>query len=238
MKIPVLDHGYVRLVDHMGSDLTVVNAARASFAKQSQWVRNQPGNLSKKDQRLITYLTQHGHLSPFRHVTIQLEVKAPLMVARQWWKYVVGGDHTMDGWNETSRRYVAAEPEFYIPAQWRRASEDKKQGSGAPIDGPVSEALTNQLRSFQQDAAKLYDHTLALGVVAEQARLFLPMYGLYTSWFWTTSLQGAAHFLRQRLDDEAQVEIQVYAKAVHDLLSTGLPELQHSLAALIDLSPG
>src|SRR5690606_21252109 len=107
-RIGVLDKGYVRLVDVMGSDLSVANAARVSFAREST-------EFDDRDERLIRFLAREGHTSPFRHAMVTFEVKAPLMVARQWWKYVVGSDHTMDGWNEVSRRYVDTEPEFYMP---------------------------------------------------------------------------------------------------------------------------
>jgi thymidylate synthase (FAD) len=106
--INVLDKGYVRLVNVMGSDLSVVNSARVSYDKEST-------ELSEKDARLIRFLAREGHTSPFRHATLQFEMYAPLMVARQHWKYIVGSDHTMDAWNESSRRYVTEEPAFYIP---------------------------------------------------------------------------------------------------------------------------
>lgn len=118
MKINVLDRGYVRLVDHMGSDLSVVNSARVSYAKQSK-------ELSPNDTKLIQFLAREGHTSPFRHATVQLEFYAPLMVARQHWKYVVGSDHTMDAWNEASRRYITIDVENYVPQplQWRSKPE-------------------------------------------------------------------------------------------------------------------
>lgn len=111
----------------MGTDLSVVNAARASFAKESE-------ELSSKDARLIDFLIRENHMSPFRHAFMTFEIKAPLMVARQHWKYVVGSDHTMDSWNESSRRYITMEPEFYIPEanQWRMAPEDKNRA----LEGP------------------------------------------------------------------------------------------------------
>ena len=103
--IEVLDKGYVRLVDSMGNDLSVVNAARVSFASESK-------EMSVKDAHLIDFLIRENHMSPFRHAFITFEIKAPMMVARQHWKYVVGSDHTMDSWNESSRRYITSEPEF------------------------------------------------------------------------------------------------------------------------------
>lgn len=210
----VLDHGYVRLVDVMGSDLTVVNAARVSYNKESF-------SLTEKDKRLIRFLAEHGHTSPFRHATMQWEIYAPLMVARQWWKYIVGSMHQdpMTAWNESSRRYVTELPTFYIPTsmEWRSAPENSKQGSGKPLPEHIGSYLTKQLLKLQDDALFLYQYALELGVCAEQARLFLPAYGLYVRWYWTCSLQACVHFLQQRLADDAQWEIQQYAKAVYHL---------------------
>src|SRR6185437_7973268 len=107
-KIDVLDKGYVILHDVMGSDLTVSNSARVSYNKKKE-------EISDADKRVIAFLAREGHTSPFRHATLQFEVYAPLMVARQWWKYVVGSDHVLDAWNESSRRYITEEPVFYVP---------------------------------------------------------------------------------------------------------------------------
>lgn len=208
----VLDKGYVRLVDVMGSDLSVVNSARVSYNKAKS-------ELDSKDERLINFLASNDHTSPFRHAMLQFEVYAPLMVARQWWKYVVGSDHVMDAWNESSRRYITEECEFYIPQsdEWRSAPEDSKQGSGEPIDTKVGDFFTLRLNQIIDETEKMYELALEKGICAEQARLFLPAYGMYVRWYWTTSLQGAAHFLNQRLEHDAQKEIQEYAKAVHEL---------------------
>jgi thymidylate synthase (FAD) len=154
---------------------------------------------------------------------VTLEVKAPLMVARQWFKYVVGSDHTMDGWNETSRRYVTMEPEFYIPEVWRSAPENKKQGSGGPVDQHIADSTDESFRWHIDNSLIRYSAALAQGVAPEQARLFLPAYAMYTTWRWSASLQSVAHFLRQRLADDAQVEIQEYAKAVDSLVRPLFP---------------
>ena len=215
-KIDVLDHGYVRLVDIMGSDLSPVNAARASFAKESR-------ELSEKDISLINYLVDNSHMSPFRHAFISFEVKAPLMIARQWWKYIVGSDHSMDGWNEQSRRYVSAEPEFYIPDTWRKASEDKKQGSGENVDSIDNRILTMDYTKYLNECASYYRDLIKKGIAPEQARLVLPAYAMYTTWYWSTSLQGVLHFIEQRLGDDAQDEIQQYAKAIANFVKTEFP---------------
>ena len=214
----VLDKGYVRLVDVMGSDLSVANAARASFAKEST-------ALSAADARLIDYLARENHMSPFRHAFMTFEIKAPLMVARQHWKYVIGSDHTMDSWNESSRRYVTSEPEFYIPSQeqWRLAPDNKKQGSGGPLDPWTGTLLSQQLEDYIQQGEALYNMAMQNGVAAEQARLFLPAYGMYVIYRWSCSLQSVALFLNQRLEEESQREIQDYARAVKDLIIDKFP---------------
>jgi thymidylate synthase (FAD) len=216
MTIPVLDHGYVRLVDFMGSDLAVVNAARVSFDKEAKF-------WDEKQEKLLAFLWRNGHTSPFRHATIKFEVYAPLMVARQWWKYVVGNDHTMDGWNESSRRYVTEEPQFYVPEVWRSAPEDKKQGSGEPVNSNDDSYLWQLHNSNLERCVNAYNQAIKLGVAVEQARLLLPAYAMYVRWQWTTSLQGLMHFCQQRIADDAQWEIQQYAKACAQLGKSPFP---------------
>jgi thymidylate synthase (FAD) len=214
--IEVLDRGYVRLVDIMGDDLSVVNAARASFAKESS-------AMTDADERLIKFLVRENHMSPFRHAFMTFEFKAPLMVARQHWKYIIGSDHTMDGWNESSRRYVTSDPEFYVPDVWRSAPENKKQGSGAPVDGLIADQLTLDLIRYYSEGISLYEKAMDDGVAAEQARLFLPAYGMYVNYRWSCSLQSVMLFLNQRLAEDSQVEIQEYAKAVKELVKDKFP---------------
>lgn len=216
--INVLDKGYVRLVNHMGSDLTVVNAARVSYAKESS-------ELNDRDMKLIKFLAREHHTSPFRHVILQFEVYAPLMVARQWWKYVIGSAHfegtgdSLEAWNESSRRYITEEPTFYTPAsdEWRSKPENSKQGSGETLSSEVGVKLTTELIEYIETGIQKYESALSQGVCAEQARLFLPAYGMYVRWYWTASLQSVCHFLNQRLESDAQKEIQNYAKAILEL---------------------
>lgn len=214
----VLDKGYVRLVDSMGSDLSVVNAARASFAKESL-------EMNSKDARLIDFLARENHMSPFRHAFMTFEFKAPLMVARQHWKYVVGSDHTMDSWNESSRRYITMEPEFYLPKanEWRLAPEDKKQGSAGPCDPFTGATLTAELERYIEQGEAFYQLAMDNGIAAEQARLFLPAYGMYVVYRWSCSLQSVLLFLNQRLAEDSQVEIQEYARAVYRLAQPKFP---------------
>jgi len=224
-SIAVLDNGYVRLVDVMGSDLSVVNAARASFAKESS-------EMSKDDARLINFLARENHMSPFRHAFATFEFKAPLLVARQHWKYVVGSDHTMDSWNESSRRYITMEPEFYVPksGEWRLAPDNKKQGSGGPIDPWTGSILTEELKKHIEQGEALYKMAMGNGVAPEQARLFLAAYGMYVVYRWSCSLQSIALFLNQRSSEDAQHEIGDYAKAVQKLIG---PHFPVSLSCLV-----
>lgn len=224
-KLSVLDgKGYVILHDVMGGDLTVANAARVSYDKKSD-------ELTDGDRRLIAFLAREGHTSPFRHTTLQFEVYSPLMVARQHFKYIVGssiaeatGDN-MDAWNESSRRYVTEEATFYIPKadEWRSAPENSKQGSGVPVKTKDGEAATDYLMRHIDVSISAYEKAMELGICAEQARLFLPAYGMYVRYYWTASLQSVAHFVNQRLASDSQVEIQAYAKAVLELAREHFP---------------
>lgn len=218
----VLDKGYVRLVDVLGNDLSIVNAARVSYDKESE-------EFSDKDVKLINFLIREEHTSPLRHAALTFEVYAPLMVARQWWKYAVASTHIDDqnGWNESSRRYVTEQEEFYIPAsdEWRSKPENSKQGSGEPLDEGIGFTLTQKLAMYVDQGIERYQEALDEGVAPELARLFLPAYGMYVRWRWTVSLQGVITFLDQRLPHDAQVEIQSYAKAVDQLTTYAFPEI-------------
>lgn len=220
-KIQVLDKGYVRFVDSMGNDLRIVNAARVSFEKESFEFDN-------KDARLLAFLAREDHSSPLRQAAVTFEVYAPLMVARQWYKYAVASAHMEDqnGWNESSRRYVTEEPVFYIPdaTEWRVMPENKKQGSGLPIDSRLGAIATQQLLDYVDEGVKAYEYWMKIGICAEQARLFLPAYGMYVRWYWTASLGAVIHMLNQRMAHDAQKEIQDYALAVYEHLNVGFPE--------------
>lgn len=220
-SLGVLDKGYVRLVDTLGNDLSIVNAARVSYDKEVTEFGN-------KDAKLIEFLIREGHTSPFRHAALTFEVYAPLFVARQWWKYAVGSTHIDDqnGWNESSRRYITENEEFYIPSasSWRSKPENSKQGSGEPIHFSLGYHYSNKLNEIIDIGTKLYHDAMQDNIAPEIARLFLPAYGMYVRWRWTTSLQGVMTFLDQRLEHDAQVEIQEYAMAVKDLAHGAFPE--------------
>ena len=230
-KVDVLDKGYVRLVDVLGSDLTIANAARVSYAKESF-------ELDERDMRLIRFLAKEDHTSPFRHAMMQFEIYAPLMVARQWWKYIVGSSHqegigdSLNAWNESSRRYITEEPAFYIPEkdQWRSIPENSKQGSGEPIQWELGEKHTRKLMEYVDEGLKLYEEAMEDNICAEQARLFLPAYGMYVRWYWTASLQSVAHFVNQRIAYDAQKEIQEYAKVILEMAKEKFPVALEYLA--------
>jgi thymidylate synthase (FAD) len=219
--IDVLDEGYVRLVDVLGDDLAVANAARVSYDKESNV-------FEERDAKLLKFLLREKHTSPFRHAALTFEVYAPLFVARQWWKHAVSSTHIDDqnGWNESSRRYITEDEKFYIPLpdQWRSKPENSKQGSGEPVDIELGQKHFDRLCEAVVQGTEAYHDAMNDGVAPEIARLFLPAYGMYVRWRWTVSLQGVLTFLDQRLPNDAQHEIQEYAKAVLDLTKDAFPE--------------
>lgn len=217
--IPVLDRGFVRLIEHMGSDLSVVNAARVSFGKRKE-------SMDDADEKLIGYLARNGHTSPFRHTALTFHVKAPIFVFRQWMRHRVASE-----FNEISGRYVEfQEDEFYLPEVFRRQAKVNKQGSEGRVDGPEEAQAHAVFGEACRHAVGEYKKLIALGVCREQARCVLPL-GLYSEVYWTVSLQAAAHFIRQREDGHAQWEIQQYAHAVRQLTAGLFPI---SLQALLD----
>jgi len=220
MKKDVLDKGYVRLVNSWGTELDIVNSARVSYDKESQ-------ELSEKDSKLINFLVRDKHDSTLRHCGFTFEVYAPLMIARQWYKHAVASSHVEDqlGWNESSRRYVTENEEFYIPKgnEWRSKPENSKQGSGEPLASDIGGYFTNKLFDTMEAGNKLYQEAMAAGIAPEQARLFLPAYGMYVRWRWTTSLNSALHFLSLRMGHGAQSEIMDYAEAVNEIVKEKFP---------------
>jgi thymidylate synthase (FAD) len=226
--ISVLDEGYVRLVDTLGDDLSVVNAARVSYDKEKSV-------FDDKDAKLLKFLLREQHTSPFRHAALTFEVYAPLFVARQWWKYAVGSTHVDDqnGWNESSRRYITEEEKFYVPLphEWRSKPANSKQGSGEPVDEQIGEKHFSRLCEAIVLGVDNYRQALEDGIAPEIARLFLPAYGMYVRWRWTVSLQGVLTFLDQRLEHDAQYEIQKYAEAVLALTKDAFPQ---TIAALYE----
>lgn len=206
--VQVLDKGFVKYKDHMGNDLTVVNAARVSFAKEST-------DFTEKDEKLISYLAANNHWTPFAHPQIILHIKAPIGIRTQLFKHKVGLVE-----NEVSRRYVKESPEVYNP-RWRSAPTDgAKQGSSGFMSG--STYATQSYEESVEDAMDTYKELLADGVAPEQARFVLPQ-GTYTEWWWTGSLSAFARVCRLRKDSHAQWEAQEYARAIEQIIQPLFP---------------
>ena len=190
----------VNYIDHMGTDLTVCNAARVSFDKHHDL-------LTSGDEKLIGYLAKHDHWTPFSHCTATFRIKAPIFVARQLFKHKVGLTE-----NEISRRYVDSEPEFYMPEVWRGKAENKKQGSGGILSD--DEYIGEAVKSVYERAATIYDLLITkAGVAPEQARMVLPQ-GMFTEWFWTGSMSAWARICKLRISDDAQAESKGIAKMI------------------------
>ena len=208
----------VDFIDQMGSDLSVVNAARVSFAKESEleWVEkeNSPTmyeqTLSDKDKKLIGYLAKHDHWSPFAHASLQFRIKAPIFVARQLVKHQVGLV-----WNEVSRRYVDDEPEFYIPSEWRLKAEDKKQGS-------TDETIEYNIQGAIEFVTQTYKNLLSVDVAPEMARMVLPQ-NLYTEWYWSGTLMAFARVCNLRCKPDTQLETQQIAQQIDMLAKEKFP---------------
>lgn len=211
-KINVLDTiGYVELLDTFGSDLTVVNAARVSFAKESK-------EFSEQDGKLVRYLAKHHHVTPFFHPQVQMRIKMPIFVAREWFRHQIGFAR-----NEVSRRYVDSEPEFYVPApeDIRARDTNKKQGSK---DEPVEQAknIAGAMQALSLQSINVYNGFLKANVAPEVARMILPQ-SMYTEFIETGSLAAYARLCNLRLDPTAQKEIRDYANAVDKLLAEKFP---------------
>jgi thymidylate synthase (FAD) len=223
----------VSLIDSMGSDLSVVNAARVSFNKESDWeyttqdmgdwIGVAEEKLSDKDAKLINYLAKHGHWTPFAHAFLSFRIKAPIFVARQLVKHQVGL-----AWNEVSRRYVDDEPEFWLPEVWRGKPVNAKQGSDGVFDN--SGVLTQEvIDDVMKPMLECYTLMIEGGVAPEQARMVLPQ-NMMTEWIWSGSLAAFARVCKLRLDPHAQKETQEIAQMINDQVPK---EFQYSWKALL-----
>ncbi|MEE9210719.1 MAG: FAD-dependent thymidylate synthase [Kiloniellales bacterium] len=220
--IPVLDHGFVRVVDYMGDDAAIVQAARVSYGKGTRQLRGDTG--------LINYLLRHRHTTPFEMCEIKYHVKLPIFVARQWIR------HRTANVNEYSARYSILEKEFYIPAPEHLATQsaDNRQGRGETLEGAAAQRVLELLES---DAAQAYAHYEEMlnersdgtvidqgraGLARELARMNLPL-NIYTQWYWKIDLHNLLHFLSLRADPHAQYEIRAYAEAMLETLRRWVP---------------
>ncbi len=211
---PVLDHGFVRVVDYMGDDAAIVQAARVSYGAGTKHVSN--------DEGLIRYLMRHWHSTPFEMCEVKLHVKLPVFVARQWIR------HRTANVNEYSARYSILDREFYIPAPENLAAQStvNNQGRGAVLQG---EEAARVLDLLKEDSTRAYDHYEEMlsqegqaGLARELARMNLPA-NVYTQWYWKTDLHNLFHFLRLRADTHAQYEIRVYAETIAEITRDWVP---------------
>jgi thymidylate synthase (FAD) len=211
---PVLDHGFIRVIDYMGDDAAIVQAARVSYGAGTKHVQN--------DEGLIRYLMRHWHSTPFEMCEVKLHVKLPVFVARQWIR------HRTANVNEYSARYSILDREFYIPEPQHLAAQStvNNQGRGEVLSGEEAARVLAMLKS---DAAQMYDHYEAMlsqdgqqGLARELARMNLPM-NIYTQWYWKVDLHNLFHFLRLRADPHAQYEIRVYAEAIAECVRDWVP---------------
>lgn len=227
----VLDHGFVDCQDIFGDEIVIVNAARVSFGKRKN-------KLDSTDDRLIGYLLKNHHYSPFRHVMFRFHIKAPEFVMRQWYKHVVGCEWTstapsqLHGWNEISGRYIEA-LEYYSPNEWRRQSENSKQGSDGIVEH--QEMCQKRFEKSMEVSFHVYHNLLDQGVAKEQARIVLPL-NVYTEVIWTPSLQALFHFVKLRDENHAQYEIREYAKVFASLLSNKFPLVWKHMKTLCEVN--
>lgn len=225
----------VTLIDYMGNDLSVVNAARVSFHKESNWewddeyLEYKEGALKPGDEKLINFLAKHKHFSPFNHSFITMRVKAPIFVARQLVK------HKFLPWNEVSRRYVDEEPEFYFPEYWRARADNVKQGSSEArceamyensdkdwVHENIAMPLDDQVQLLMCNQVLLYNEMIEKGCSAEQARMVLPQ-NMMTEWIWSGTLGAWCDMLRLRLDPHTQYESRIVAQKARALIGPLFP---------------
>lgn len=210
-EYPVLDHGFVRLVDYLGSDERIVQSARVSYGAGTKSYR--------QDKGLIAYLLRNDHTSPFEQVNFTFHIKMPIFVARQWIR------HRTARVNEISGRYSVMESEHYLPArdQINLQSEDNKQGRAAEaVSDEVADTVLSILAADQKRSYESYEALLEMGIARELSRINLPL-SLYTEWYWQMDLHNLFHFLRLRLDAHAQYEIRVYAQVILDIIRVVCP---------------
>ena len=207
---PLLDHGFVRLVDVMGDDNAIVQMARVSYGEGTK--------KKSSDKGLIRYLMRHRHTSPFEGCEIKLHCKMPIFVARQWIR------HRTASVNEVSARYSTLPDEMYLPELERIQiqSPTNKQGSGETLDAQTADAMQMLMQEGMKYSRLAYDHTLNHNVARELARINLPV-ATYTEWYWKIDLHNLLHFIHLRADSHAQYEIQVYAQAIGEIVKNWVP---------------
>ncbi len=198
----------VEYVDKMGSDLSVVNAARVSYAKTKEV-------FDLKDEKLIKFLAQHNHWSPFGHASIQFRIKAPVFVARQLVKHQVGLV-----WNEVSRRYVDYEPELFEPKSWRGRPQNSKQGSDGEVELDMNDK--HRLKTTMEQCLIIYDSFIKMGIAPEQARMVLPQ-SMMTEWYWSGTLYAFARVCNLRCAKDTQEETRDVANKISEICAEHFP---------------
>jgi len=204
--ISIHDIGFVRLVDTMGDDMAVVRAARVSYGEESKG--------QEADQKLVNYMMKHNHGTPFEHINFTFHIKCPIFLARQWFRHRIGS------FNEISGRYVKLDTHFWRPIEdkdWRTNNKADKQASGTHGWREKDlQTMADQFGKAYETAMECYDGLLMMGLAREQARAVLPL-GIYTEFYWTVNARSLFNFLKLRMADSAQKEIQDYANAVYEL---------------------
>src|SRR2546421_4368609 len=223
--IRVLDHGFVRLDDAMASDLSVVNGARVSFARHK-------AEMDESDEGLIRFLMRDRHGTPFEHNAFRFHVRAPLFVAREWFRHRVGS------FNEFSMRYAKASDEFYVPEPEDVRSQVGKPGAYTfePVDPELAEHARDELREVYEHAYSTYERLVEAGVARELARLVMPV-GAYTEFFWTVNARALMNFVSLRAADTAQREIRYYADAVEQFFAQKMPVTHAAFVAAGRIAP-
>lgn len=213
---PVLDKGFVQLVEVMGRDQGVIDAARVAYGSVGD---------PEKDKKLIRYLLAHKHFTPFEHSVLKFHVKAPLFVARQWFR------HRSSSYNEESQRYTFVKNQFYFPRKWRAQSKVNKQGS--VIANLDHRGLTADLRKGCREQMARYDAAVVAGAAKEMARFHIPV-NVYTQWFWTVNARNLMAFIELRSDSHAQWEMQQYSDALALFLKDSMPWTYDAFAGNLD----
>jgi thymidylate synthase (FAD) len=210
-SIPVLDHGFVRLDDAMADDLSVVNGARVSFARHKT-------EMDDSDAGLIRFLMRERHGTPFEHNSFRFHIRAPIFVAREWFRHRVGS------FNEFSMRYAKATDDFYVPGPDDVRSQVGKPGaySFEPVEPDIAETTREEMRAVYEAAFSAYERLVDLGVARELARSVLPV-GAYTEFYWTVNARALMNFLSLRNSETAQREIRRYAEAAEQFLAEKMP---------------
>jgi len=206
-SVKVLDKGFVRLVDLMGGDQGVVDAARVSYGGTSKG--------AEADRKLIAYLLKHSHLTPFEHALFKFHVRAPIFVARQWFR------HRFAAYNEISFRYTEVKDDFYMPGKWRGQDKKNKQGSSASTT-LEQKSLNDMFKKQVDNALETYKKMIEMGVAREMARMVLPV-NLYTEFYWTVNARSLMNFVALRADAHAQWEIQKYGEAMAAAFHENMP---------------